>query len=175
MSGREKKEFKVGIRKDIDPDIYKWATSLHYGLFPKLIIEMLRWYEINGLLVKGGIASPDLLIRLTQNPPILELSSYEKQVLEKLDHLEVLLKSTDLRNIEIDTIQKVAEDPSMNQRNLNELDSNSSIDHVLDQKVSSVPSDKDSKGNSIEDEEPIMLSMPMQSNFKVYKYEKKED
>lgn len=175
MSGRDKKEFKLGIHKDRDPEIFKWATTLNYGLFPKLIVEMLRWYEKNGLLVKGGVASPDLLISLNQNPPILEGASFEKQVLEKLDHLEVLLKSTDLRNIEIDTLQKLAADQSKTQSDLNELSSSSSIDHVLDQKANSVTPIQDLDGNGSEDEQPIMLSMPMQSNFKVYKYEKKED
>lgn len=175
MSGRDKKEFKVGIHKDRDPDIYKWATSLNYGLFPKLIIEMLRWYEINGLLVKGGIASPDLLINLKQNPPILESSVFEKQVLEKLNSLEVLLKSRDLSRVEIDSIQDLTVDPSKSKVNLNELGSNSSIDQYLDQKDHSVSSVENIGADDIVDEQPIMLSMPMQSSFKVYKYEKKED
>lgn len=55
------KEMKLIIRNESDPEIYKWVTSLKYGTFPKLVIEILRWYERNGLLVRGGVNQPDLL------------------------------------------------------------------------------------------------------------------
>ncbi len=55
------KEMKLIIRNESDPEIYKWVTSLKYGTFPKLVLEILRWYERNGLLVRGGVNQPDLL------------------------------------------------------------------------------------------------------------------
>lgn len=55
------KEMKLIIRNESDPEIYKWVTSLKYGTFPKLMLEILRWYERNGLLVRGGVNQPDLL------------------------------------------------------------------------------------------------------------------
>ena len=55
------KEMKLIIRNESDPEIYKWVTSLKYGTFPKLMLEILRWYERNGLLVRGGVNHPDLL------------------------------------------------------------------------------------------------------------------
>ena len=55
------KEMKLIIRNESDPEIYKWVTSLKYGIFPKLVLEILRWYERNGLLVRGGVNHPDLL------------------------------------------------------------------------------------------------------------------
>ena len=55
------KEMKLIIRNESDPEIYKWVTSLKYGTFPKLVLEILRWYERNGLLVRGGVNHPDLL------------------------------------------------------------------------------------------------------------------
>ena len=55
------KEMKLIIRNESDPEIYKWVTSLKYGTFPKLVLEILRWYERNGLLIRGGVNHPDLL------------------------------------------------------------------------------------------------------------------
>ena len=55
------KEMKLIIRNESDPEIYKWVTSLKYGTFPKLVLEILRWYERNGLLIRGGVNQPDLL------------------------------------------------------------------------------------------------------------------
>ena len=55
------KEMKLIIRNESYPEIYKWVTSLKYGTFPKLVLEILRWYERNGLLVRGGVNHPDLL------------------------------------------------------------------------------------------------------------------
>ena len=55
------KEMKVTIKGDVDPEILKWVNTLKYGAFPKVILEMLRWYDRNNLLVRGGVVSPDLL------------------------------------------------------------------------------------------------------------------
>lgn len=55
------KEVKITIRKGSDPEILNWVNTLKYGAFPKLMLEILRWYERNGLLVSGGVNQPDLL------------------------------------------------------------------------------------------------------------------
>lgn len=74
------KEAKLIIRNDSDPEIYKWATNLKYGTFPKLVIEILRWYERNGLLVRGGVNHPDIL------PPKIPLNevSLDAETLQKI-------------------------------------------------------------------------------------------
>jgi hypothetical protein len=55
------KEGKITIKGGDDPEILKWANTLKYGTFPKVVIEILRWYEKNGLLVRGGVNHPDIL------------------------------------------------------------------------------------------------------------------
>lgn len=86
------KEVKLIIRNESDPEIYKWVTSLKYGTFPKLVLEILRWYERNGLLIRGGVIQPDLLppkIPLNEASPdsetineILRLVKENNQVLK---------------------------------------------------------------------------------------------
>lgn len=74
------KEVKLIIRNDSDPEIYKWATSLKYGVFPKLVLEILRWYERNGLLVRGAVNHPDIL------PPRIPLNefSHDEKILNEI-------------------------------------------------------------------------------------------
>lgn len=52
------REVKITIKGSDDPEILKWANTLKYGTFPKVVIEILRWYEKNGLLVRGGVNAP---------------------------------------------------------------------------------------------------------------------
>lgn len=78
------KEVKLIIKSDTDPEILKWANSLKYGVFPKVMIEILRWYDNNGLLVRGGVNQPDLL------PPKIPLNQDTIEV-EKLNQIIKLI------------------------------------------------------------------------------------
>ncbi|BBL22187.1 MULTISPECIES: hypothetical protein [Acinetobacter] len=102
------KEVKLIIRKDADPEILKWANTLKYGAFPKLMLEILRWYETNGLLVRGGVNHPDLLppkIPLNQDSPDAKLL-YEMFSLLKENN--ELLKSG---GISLPTEQRLINEP----------------------------------------------------------------
>lgn len=173
MRGRDKKEFKLVIHKDRDPEVYKWALSLNYGLFPKFMIEILRWYEKNGLLVKGGVASPDLLIDLNKKPPILEVSDFEKQVLEKLNSLEDLLKNSNFEGL-----ASFPSDDNPNVALVNKVISFEQTEFRSDVEIDSLSTDQvepDMQNKTEPEPEQSTFAMPMQSNFKVYKYQKKED
>lgn len=177
MSGRDKKEYKIVIQKEKDPELYKWALSLNYGLFPKLIIEMLRWYEKNGLLVKGGVASPDLLMSLNQNIPNIDRESFEKQVIEKLNLLELLLDSKTFKDVDSGSIESKSKDTKV--LNGTQWDRNPDSQENLGSSIneSKVVEDnpKLDEQDEIDDSELLMIPSPMQANFKVFRYEKKDD
>ena len=119
MASDGKREFKLTIHDDRDPELYKWAASLRYGTFPKLVIEMLRWYEAKGLLVKGGVASPDLVIN-----PIdvsrLQDSNNENLILEKLETIEFMLRNGLIVNTKQDELID-SKDPQAPTKAINEV------------------------------------------------------
>lgn len=92
------REVKLSLKSETDPEILKWANSLKYGHFPKIMLEILRWYEKNGLLIKGGVNHPDIL------PPQIPLNQIQVQdqsnqdCSEILEQLDKLLKVTEENN-----------------------------------------------------------------------------
>lgn len=86
------KEVKLIIRNESDPEIYKWVTSLKYGIFPKLVLEILRWYERNGLLVRGGVNHPDLL------PPKIPLNEVSPDTDTLKEILRLVLENNQILN-----------------------------------------------------------------------------
>ena len=86
------KEMKLIIRNESDPEIYKWVTSLKYGTFPKLVLEILRWYERNGLLVRGGVNHPDLL------PPKIPLNEVSPDTDTLKEILRLVLENNQILN-----------------------------------------------------------------------------
>ncbi|AMW80546.1 hypothetical protein AMD27_16650 (plasmid) [Acinetobacter sp. TGL-Y2] len=121
MASDGKKEFKLTIHDDRDPELYKWAASLRYGTFPKLVIEMLRWYEVKGLLVKGGVASPDLVINPIDVSKIQD-SNNENQILEKLEAIESMLRNGLIVNKKQDELSD-SQEPQTPTQTINEVKS----------------------------------------------------
>lgn len=172
MSGqRNKKEYKIVIQKEKDPELYKWALSLNYGLFPKLIVEMLRWYEKNNLLVKGGVASPDLLLNQNLNTPNIINSDFEKQVIEKLNQLESLITSKNIGVI--DTGAEHTNDLEQLSNGQAEIkahrpDLSTTLDSDLMNDTSNSVSDvAEEEGDAM----PVLL--PNTGDFRVFKYKGK--
>lgn len=172
MSGqRNKKEYKIVIQKEKDPELYKWALSLNYGLFPKLIVEMLRWYEKNNLLVKGGVASPDLLLNQNINTPNNSNSVFEKQVIEKLIELESLITSKNIGVIDTgvehtNDLEQLGNGQAEIKVSTSELSTTSDLNLVNDTStlMSDVVEEK-------EDAMPVLL--PNTGDFRVFKYKGK--
>lgn len=84
------REVKITIKGSDDPDILKWANTLKYGVLPKLILEILRWYEKNGLLVRGGVNQPDIL------PPQIPLNQESLDLIQLNKILSIVLENNDL-------------------------------------------------------------------------------
>lgn len=145
------KEAKIIIRGDSDPEILKWVNTLKYGAFPKIMIEILRWYNRNGLLVRGGANAPDLL------PPKIPLNqeSIDSRMLSEIleivkDNHRILQSGTSVPPTEIQ------EQSFSNQSN-------------------SFQEDDGAESNSDLRPEPVIESqddsaqIPVMSNFKIYK------
>ncbi|NWK53216.1 hypothetical protein HYG89_11800 [Acinetobacter sp. SwsAc5] len=172
MSGqRNKKEYKIVIQKEKDPDLYKWALSLNYGLFPKLIVEMLRWYEKNNLLVKGGVASPDLLLKQNLNTPNFSNSDFEKQVIQKLNQLELLISSKNIGVIgtgveHTNDFEQLSNGQVEIKANKHEFSTTSNLDLV---------NETSNSGSGVEAEEGDAIPVPLPStgDFRVFKYKGK--
>lgn len=81
------REAKVTVRSNLDPELFHWVSTLKYGCFPKIVLDILRWYEKHGLLIKGGVNHPDIL------PPQIPLNQQQQesiqtdQTLEQLDRV----------------------------------------------------------------------------------------
>lgn len=84
------REVKITIKGDDDPEILKWASTLKYGTFPKVVIEILRWYEKNGLLVRGGVNAPDIL------PPQIPLNQASIDAVKLNEILQVVKENNQL-------------------------------------------------------------------------------
>lgn len=174
MSGRDKKEFKIVIQKEKDPELHKWALSLNYGLFPKLIIEMLRWYEKNGLLIKGGVASPDLLMSLNQNSKTIDSTAFEKQVIEKLSHLENLINSKSFEDISSNLLKDKSNDENVMQES-GIQDITSDLTTHTNPSMGNEVSHKLVEEELVDEDESLNIPSPILSNFKVFKFRKKDD
>ena len=152
------KEMKLIIRKDTDPEILKWADTLKYGVFPKLMIEILRWYEANGLLVRGGANQPDLLppkIPLNQDPTDANVLN---EMLSLLKENNLLLKSC---GISRPTEQREVSDPfSINNPKPVEVKSNVEVPEpplLVQEPIEEAES---------EEEPPVIFTPPA---FKIYR------
>ena len=165
MASDGKKEFKLTIHDDRDPELYKWAASLRYGTFPKLVIEMLRWYEAKGLLVKGGVASPDLVIN-----PIdvskLQDSNNENLILEKLEAIESMLRNGLIVNKKQDELSD-SQEPQTPTQTINEIKSEVPDVQTL------VNHESDLSNNESESNE--MNSVQANPAFRVFKRERKKE
>lgn len=152
------KEVKLTIRKDTDPEIMKWADTLKYGVFPKLMIEILRWYEANGLLVRGGVNQPDLLppkIPLNQDSPDTNVLN---EMLSLLKENNELLKSC---GISRPTEQRELSEPFL----VNETKPVEAISNVVVPEPSLLVHEQIEEAEP-EEEPPILFTPPA---FKIYR------
>ncbi|WP_436659788.1 hypothetical protein [Acinetobacter sp. P1(2025)] len=93
---RKKKEFKVTISGDKDPELYRWVESLSYGVFSRLVVENLKWMHEKGLLVNGSMASPDILLENQKKPLDMHReidSDIQEKILIRVEEISALLKS----------------------------------------------------------------------------------
>lgn len=157
MAGSGKKEFKITINKEKEPELYKWVMSLNYGFFPKVVIEVLRWYEKNGLLVRGGIVSPDILIKQQNEPNDFSPNPFELSVLKKLERLEEILSKTDLTAMAVKS--QVA------------TDINESPHHKVQEVLSSDGCSDQLQSEEQPNEEPPAITMP--ASFRVFRFKNK--
>lgn len=146
------KEAKIIIRNDTDPEILKWVNTLKYGAFPKIMIEILRWYNKNGLLVRGGANAPDIL------PPKIPLNqNSESQDAVVLNEILDLLRENNhiLKNGTF--VPPTETQIESNQPNL----SVSQVEHVNKQEL---------EPKQLSESEEEIHDLPMASNvFKIYK------
>ncbi|NNH77398.1 hypothetical protein HLH17_06885 [Acinetobacter sp. ANC 5380] len=79
------RDVKFTVRHEVDPELCNWANKLKYGFFPKIVLDMLRWYQKHGLLIKGGVNHPDIL------PPQIPLNQLDQQKSQANDQTVELL------------------------------------------------------------------------------------
>lgn len=108
--GKEVKQFKIILRADKEPELYKWAQQLPYGAFPRIIIEVLDWFDKNALLTRGGVISPDLMINQVNNQttslPLSENKEIEKEILRRVNEIADLLASQKQAGLSMPAIPK---------------------------------------------------------------------
>ena len=165
MASDGKKEFKLTIHDDRDPELYKWATSLRYGTFPKVVIEMLRWFEAKGLLVKGGVASPDLVINPIDVSKIQD-SNNENLILERLEAIEFMLRNGLIVNKKQDELSD-SQEPQTPTKAIDEIKSEVPAVQTV------VNHESDLSSNEPEPNE--MNAVPTNPAFKVFKRERKKE
>lgn len=171
------KEIKFLIKKETDPTIFEWMNSLKYGVPPKVMLNMLRWYDRKNLLCRGGIIDPDTVI-VPQDINSSAIGSDEliRELLAEIKSLKKELANLSLSSIskqastspsasvdvkfERERIAKAWPDEQTNQSNLNLL-SEQSLDNKSSLEVATTdPSDN-----------PSQVAMPRPA-FKVYKRDK---
>lgn len=148
------REVKITIKGSDDPEILKWANTLKYGTFPKVVIEILRWYEKNGLLVRGGVNAPDLL------PPQIPLNQDSIDAVK----LNEILKIAKENNHLLKSFEFTQPTETLT------IDTNRNSEIQSSEFLSTSNSELSRTGLDVQNEEPESLSENIPSSpFKIYK------